>query len=515
MMNTFITRHRPKIIGVLRGFDRLIFRGYLRPLCHLGGMLGFLWHNRVLLKDFAHFAQETTARLKEASLAEAEALGRPVIYLESNRMSKEQAARNVFDQSPVERGLICIFKIVEPCTTYEIHRSREKQRLELRGHRGKCMHFYHYYLDPDFGFMNARIQTWFPFAIQIWVNGRSWLKTQLDRADIPYLQAGNCFPWLLDVVQAQRILDRLLKRAWPRTLDGFARQLNPAHPDIFRTVPMRYYWSIHQSEWATDVMFEDEKALATIYPALVRHAITSMASEDVMRFLGRKPHPLYQGEVVSDYKDRPEGIRVKHRVGQNSVKIYDKERTILRVETTLNDPSDFKVFREKQDENDGELSWLPLRKGVADIHRRAHVSDASNDRYLDALACVEDKTPLRNIFRDVQKRTTLNGQPIRALRVWDPDEVRLLAAVGSGEFVINGLRNRDLVSKLYPMFVNENDRRKRAAHITRRLRILRAHGIVQKVRATNRYMVTDKGRTLISAVTTSLEADINSLLKAA
>jgi hypothetical protein len=514
-MTSFVSRHASKIIGVLRGFDRLVFRGTLRHLCHADGMKGFLWHKRVLLKDFKPFALQVTEALKAASLHQAETLGRPIRYLESSQTSKEDLARKILEEHPVESGLICVLKVVEPCYTFEVHRSREKKRLELRHKRGKCMHLYHYCLDPDFGFMNARIQTWFPFSIQICVNGRSWLRQQLDRAGMHYLQEGNCFPWIQSIPRAQRLLDRLVNRAWPRTLQRFLALVNPVHRRIVSPLSMPYYWTVHQSEWATDVMFEDEEALAAIYPSLVRHAITSFSCRDVLRFLGRKLHPLFQGEATSDYKDRPEGIRVKHRVKRNSVKMYDKERTILRVETTLNDPADFKVFRSKQGDDNGTLAWRNMRKGVADIHRRAQVSSAANDRYLEALATVQDKTPLQDIIKDVQRRANLKNQSVRALRIWDADEARLLRAVGAGEFVANGFRNRDIVQRLFPNTKNQDLRKKRGAHITRKLRILRAHGVIQKQRGTYRYVVTNKGQRLIAAVSASLEANINALLEAA
>jgi hypothetical protein len=265
--------------------------------------------------------------------------------------------------------------------------------------------------------MSARIQTWFPFAVQVCINGRHWLANQLDRAGIKYWREDNCFPWIRNMKQAQRLMDRFLNIAWPRRLDRFAKALNPAHPKLFGPHPLQYYWSVYQSEWATDVMFEDDKALAEIYPALTRYAISALSSPDVMRFLGRKVPALCRGEVVSDYKDRSEGVRVKHRVGGNSVKAYDKEGSILRVETTMNDPSDFKVFRQKEGDENGPHAWRPLRKGVADLHRRAQVSDTSNNRYLDALAAVDNETSLQELFHTVGKRTTFTGRPVRALRL--------------------------------------------------------------------------------------------------
>ena len=109
-------------------------------------------------------------------------------------------------------------------------------------------------------------------------------------------------------------------------------------------------------------MFKSPSALAEIYPALVQHGMSTFSSGDVMRFLGRKVHNSFQGEIVSDFKDRPEGVRIKHRAGKNSVKLYDKQGNVLRAETTINDPQDFKVFRPKEGEPDGPSEWRPLRR---------------------------------------------------------------------------------------------------------------------------------------------------------
>src|SRR5262249_45423141 len=100
--------------------------------------------------------------------------------------------------------------------------------------------------------------------------------------------------------------------------------------------PLRHYWSADETEWATDLMFRSSKALAELYPGLLRHAMTTFSSSDVMRFLGKEGvprvagvHPTLQGEVVSDLKRRPEGVRIKHRVNSNSIKMYDKQGSVL------------------------------------------------------------------------------------------------------------------------------------------------------------------------------------------
>jgi hypothetical protein len=103
-----------------------------------------------------------------------------------------------------------------------------------------------------------------------------------------------------------------------------------------------------------------------------------------LRFLGRKVpqhggvNGHFLGEVVTDVKERPEGMRIKHRLNRNSIKMYDKQSSVLRVETTINDARDMKVFRSKEGSAQGPKSWRRLRKGIADLHRRAQVSQAAN-----------------------------------------------------------------------------------------------------------------------------------------
>ena len=74
-------------------------------------------------------------------------------------------------------------------------------------------------------------------------------------------------------------------------------------------------------------------------------------------------------ELVSDMKTRPEGVRIKHRLGENSIKMYDKQGSVLRVETTINDAAGFKSFRTPEGKPNAEPAWHTMRKGIADLHR--------------------------------------------------------------------------------------------------------------------------------------------------
>jgi hypothetical protein len=230
----------------------------------------------------------TSDRLQQVSEEAVRRQGRPVRYLESSHIDKEAYARAIARKDGITEGLIAMLTCVEPCMTFGMATNPKTHQLELRAKRGKCLHLYHYVIDPTFGFMHARIQTWFPFQVQVCLNGREWLARQMDTAGLRYLRRDNGFLWLEDAGRAQALMDRQLRVAWQSRLDRIAGQLNPDHAAMFQRFPQAYYWSTYQSEWASDILFRDSASLGRLYPRLVQHGITTFGSADVLRFLGRK-----------------------------------------------------------------------------------------------------------------------------------------------------------------------------------------------------------------------------------
>ena len=515
-MSPFIQRHQDNVTGVLSGFDRLVLRGTLRTLSYTAGMMNFLYGVGVLLKDFGGYVERTTKHLRAACYERARQLDRPVIYLPSSQPSKEALAQQIATRDAVSDGLICLLSCVEPCLSYEIRRDREQQQLVLEPRQRKCLHLYHYWIDPVFGFMSARLQTWFPFAIQICLNGREWLARQLDSAGVPYERLDNCIVQVADWQQAQRLLEQQVEFAWPAALGDIAKRIHPTFAEVFGDYPVEYYWTVYQSEWATDVVFRSRRALAEFYPRLVSAGISTFASADVMRFLGKKLHGNFAGEVISDYCRRREGIRVKHRMAANSIKMYDKHGVSLRVETTLNDPSPFKIMRAAEGNPDGAKSRRPMRRGISDLASRAQCSQESNERYLEGLASLDGHHPLQHLIDPVCRSTQWQGRRHRGLRPWSPEDRLLLQTISAGEFAIHGLRNRDLLAALVPDALGvAAERIRAAARVTRKLRLLRAHGIIRKVESSHRYLLTENGRAVVTATLQYQTVTMDQLQRAA
>jgi len=473
---------------------------------------------RVLIKDFSSLAQDLTGRIKAAASAAAEKAGRPFQYLPSSQISKEQLARQIIQRDQVKSGLVAVFSALENCLSYSVRGDRQSKEIHMVLEPRKCLHLYHYFLDPELGLCHVRVQTWFPFTLDICLNGRERLARQMDAAGLAYRQKDNCFVWVSEPARAQALLEEQLQTDWRRVLWRLLNAAHPLHAEICRPISQSYYWTASASEFATDILFRDAKSLAELYPRLVHHGMRTFASPDVMRFLGRyvpastgQVYGQFQGEIISDVKHRPEGVRIKHSVNGNSVKMYDKEGSVLRVETTINRTEEFKVYRTKEGDPQGEKSWRDLPRSVSQLGRRAEVSAACNRRYLEAMASVSQKTPVGALSARYCQGLVRDGRRYRALNPWGREDAALLEAISRGEFTINGLRNRDLRRLLWAKPSSPKEEKRRAGAVTRKLRLLRAHGLVRKVSGTHRYVVTEEGRKVITALLSARGADVEQL----
>lgn len=460
-------------------------------------------------KDFKSFATTLTAGVRQAAVDLARRHLRPMLYLNSSRTRKEDEARKIPQRDKIELGLIAVFSCVEPWCTWFLRGNRVTRKLELRLQWGKCLHRYFYWMHEPLGFLHLRLQTWFPFLIQICLNRREWLARQMDQTELRYQGEDNCFPWIDDVSRAQALMDQQHRTNWPVLLRPLLKKCHPWHAEISRPIERDDYWTAAETEYATDVMFGDRAALARIYPALVHHAVMTFGSEQVLRFMHRSGQ-VGRHEVQSDRRRWPDGVRVRHGVNRNSLKCYDKG-SVLRVEATINEPRDFRSFRAAEKSPGGPKRWRELCRSVSDFHGRSEVSRKATERYLTALAAVHVQTPLAEQAAQVCRPVRRDGHRYRALNPLGEGDAELMTIVNRAEFSLNGLRNRDLRSDLYPATQDKQKQHRQMAAVGRRLRLLRAHGLIAKVPKTHRYIVTEKGRNIITALLAARNASTEKL----
>lgn len=489
-----INQFSEKIKGVLSTFDRLVFKGTLRCFYRKNTLDYFLFEKKILKKNFSTFARSYTQEIVKHGINLARKSSRPYIYLESYKESKEEKAKQIMISENIEEGLICVLSCVESCSAFGTKKNEKTGHQDVVPKLRKCLHLYFYYVDPQFGFMYVRLQTWFPFQIQLYINGREYLARQLDEAGISYKRYDNSFLHISDVEKAQEIADKLLEKKWILILDAFANKVNPVLNDIKRIITRGgYFWSLWQCEYATDIMFKSREELETVYPDFVQQATLSFSCEDVMTFLGRKLYNNFKGEVVSDMKRRPQGIRVKHRMKTNVIKMYDK-LSVLRIETVINAPYEFKVYREVTRKGETKMAWAPMGKCVSNIYRYAKVSEASNIRYWNALSSVKESSSMRKELEAICNPVEKKGKRFSGFNAISEECCRIFLAVLDGGNFINGFTNKKLRAKLYSEAESNPIEKKRAVgRTTRLLAKLRAHALIAKIPHSFRYKITKKG----------------------
>lgn len=507
-MQLFLQRLALLVSGVLQGFDRLVFKGKLTQLYFPHGMHTLLARNQVQRSEFKNYAAGVTTKLLAASLVPQAKEAQRFRYLNSSTVSKEKTAREFAAQHQVKEGLVCVLQCVEPCWTFT-SRQNAQGYWEIRGGPGKCSYLYHYYLHPKFGWLYVRLQTWFPFEIQVGINGREWLAQQLDREGMKYQRSENKFLWVADWQRAQQLLDQQLQTDWVRELNALQQQVHPLHPRHLGPLRLAYNWTVFQSEWACDVAFHSEEVLQPYFDRWLRQAFLSYGTVDVLRFLGRSERITKQGpgQVETSFYDRFEGKRIKHWLDKNSLKLYG-HYNVLRSEMTINNPDKIKVFRRSQNDPKWPPMWRPLRRTVLDLGHRAEVGQKANARYLDALVGLAETRSIKELAEPLTRRVPepkgKSAKPARQVRGLNPlgaEDAALLGAISDPKWMIQGLRNRDVAAALYPEAAKDTtERRRRSAHVTHLLRLLRAHGLLEKIAGTHRYQISPEARTKIHAL---------------
>lgn len=496
----FLTQFQSHVSSVLSCFDRVIFKGYL-PFHNEAALNS--WVDSGLHMRRTEFVKQLEQRSEELVVhakACAQAAGRPYEYRQG-QFDKAEFIQQIVQRDKVTSGLVAVLCVQEVCRTVKLAFGEQRPRLVFAKRPQRVL--YYYCLDPDFGLIYIRLETWFPYTIQVYVNGHDWLARQMTQRGLGFVQEDNCFTQLDDPQQAQELADRFAQLHWIKQLSKWARQVNPHITKGGWLSGQEYYWITEQAEFASDLLFQSRQQLADLYPRLVDHAVVNFSAKDILTFLGRKLHGNFQGEVQTHcQKPRVPGVRVKHRMKGNWIKMYDKRGLILRVETVINSPREFKVRRTRIRNGKPTKVWCPMNKGVTNLASYQSVCRAANDRYLNALSVVADPTPAYRRVSHLTESKTHQGRRYAGFNPARSCEVKLFQAVLSGDHTVRGFRNADIRQQLYSESADAQAaaRRRHANAVSRLLKRLHVRGLIAKIPRTRRWRTTALGESLLGAI---------------
>jgi hypothetical protein len=497
-LSRFVAKFTGLIVAVLSCFDRVIFKGHL-PISNGPALEGFVDHVLKIRRcDFMAFAEQQSETLVDRARRAAEEAGVEYRFLKGSPRKDQLVDAILRQRSDLVEGLIAVFCCMECCPSFKLVYGQGRPRLVDARRQQRVLYFYS--LDPQLGLIYIRLTTWFPFTIQVYVNGHSWLAREMLARRLGFDLQDNAFTALDDPEAAQELADSFAELKWAKILDRLARRVNPLMFERwFRG--LGYYWVVDQAEYATDLIFTGREALAGLYPRLLDHAAVNFSANDILGFLGRRFHPRFDGEVLTDcQKGRSPGARIKHRVKNNWLKMYDKFGRVLRIETVINDPREFRVRRLRTRDGRREMVWCPMNKGVINLYRYREVALASNRRYLDALAVVDDPAPAYRQVGELTEPVVVSGRVHAGFNPASPADVRSFQAVLAGENLLHGFRNADIRAALYGATEEVGDRRRQSHAVGRLLKRLHVRGLIVKVPHSHRWHVSKRGHQVLGAV---------------
>jgi hypothetical protein len=479
-------RHADQIAGVLSCYDRILVFGTLPGICFAEGMTSYLYSHKVRIFDYPRFAQPFRDELRENAERLAKENEVEIEHIRKRNVRKEDLVEAVLAKRGRHPGLVAIFSAMEPCASYQPWHNKQTGKTYLKPDDGKCLHYYFYFIDEELGLTHVRVPTWLPCRLQIYFNGHSWLAAQLRKRHIHYELRDNAFVEISNWSEAQRLADDWRIQRIHQKLDEFAQRFCP----IFGHFGLQYHWSIDQCEYATDIVFRRQADLAAIYENLTRTAIHSVKPDNIATFLGKKLHGNYQDEVGNRFNIRIEGTRIKHTMGPVSIKLYDKFGLILRIETTVNDVSFFKHYREVE-HRDGskEMKYAAMQKTIYSLPALRELLLAANRRYLEFLSALEDNTAGTAKLNKISRKAEDAGRSYRGFNFFDDQDQKLFESLARGEFSISGFQSKNLRQQLQD---------KTNGQISRLLKRLRIHGLIKKIGKTYKYYLTAFGKQVIT-----------------
>ncbi len=438
-------RYADRIAGILSCYDRIIIQGTVPKWCYASGMTEYFYRHKIRIFDYPQWAQPLREGIRENGESLAAENGIEIEFIRSKKkFRQEDRVKEIVAQRGAHPGLVCILSAMEPCSSYKPWHDKKTHKTYLKSDDGKCLHYYFYFIDEELGLCSARVPTWCPFRLQFYCNGHSYLARQMDKRKIEYRILDNAFGWIADFERAQKLADEFRVQMLHRKLDEFAD----------------------------------------------RYCIYTVKPENIATFLGRKLNGNYQDEMGNRFNTRIEGTRIKHTMGPVSIKMYDKFRLILRIETTVVNVSFFKHYREVEHKGGTRsMAWAEMKKTIYSLAPLRELLLAANRRYLEFISTIEDDKAGTDKLNKVSQPVAENDRSYRGFNFFDPHDEELFRSLGSGEFNISGFQNKDLRRRI---------QEKTSGQISRLVKRLRVHGLIKKVGHTYKYYVTTLGKQVIT-----------------
>lgn len=479
--------HKADILGQIACYDRVVINGVNGPWGYDKGMTSFFYSMKYKIFDFHKIFSPITDQITANAESIAKENGIKIEFIrKASAFRKDDRIDKILAERGRQEGMVHIFSALELCRTYDPWHNKETGSTYFKFAQTKRLVYYFYFIDKLLGLCFFRVPTVAPFQVMFYFNGHSLLETKLAKAGIPYQKVDNAFVSIGDFEEAQKLSCNIKIEDIHSALDAFQKRYCPL-PEEWEP---KFNWTIYQAEYSLDIIFKDAAGLKPLYDNIIKTAMHTVTPDNISSFLGKRFSVLFEGEVGSKYNQRILGTRIKHQMGETSVKVYDKFGSVLRIEVTSNDISKMKVFREVLKKDGTRVKqWAGATKSIYSLFILTATFRAIVNRYLDYVSSFDDPSDGLKKLDKATETTEVNGRKYKGFNFFSKEEQKILLTVASGEFSIKGMTNKLLRHALS----------KTSGQVSRLLQRLRYHGLLKKPSRANKYYLTPAGRQIITA----------------
>ena len=481
-------KYADQISAVLTCYDRIVIQGVVPNWCCSESITHYFYSNDIRIFDFANFSQPLTQKIRDNAEQIARDNGIEIEFIRKVKaFRKDDRIAEIIRSSGKTEGLIHIFSAMEQCNTFKPWHDKTTGKTFLKPDGSKCLHYYFYFIDKELGLCYLRVPTWCPFRLQFYMNGHNLLTNKMKKKGISFETLDNSFSYLSDQEMAQKLSDRINPEDLHKALDAFAKRYCP----VVSELNMSYAWTIMQIECATDIIFKSPAFLQPVYDEIIKTAIFSVKPDNIATFLGQRITYNCKKEVGTNYNQRFLGTRIKHHMGDVSIKMYDKHGIVLRIESTCNNISSFRVVR-KVDHRDGTSTEqkAPMKKTIYSLYQLFTIMKAANYRYLEFISTFDDHSNGDRHLTEVTRSISDNNRSFRGINFFDERDLAVLEIIGRGEFMTFGMRNSDIRGYIEGVS---------SSAMSRIFKRLRLHGLVERQNHSYKYFPTELGKAVITA----------------
>jgi hypothetical protein len=459
-------------------FDRCIFRGYLHNLFPIGGVVNYYRSINInslnkdtlkiptneLVSHIEKYANQNNIPIEwwNSVSWKYKTDGGKSAYVESKYLN---------DYKGFENKIFTIIATMEK--TYTIENSKRQSSKTLYRVQKQVKFYYIYFYDSVLGGLcYLKICTYVPFEMEFYCNGHHYIAHNLCREGVSYKMEGNCFtdcekPERLQELGKQITGAVVLERCeyWKQQFFKFNKGSYSKENPKFQ-----HQWYSSQIEISTNLIFKDKTFGRDFFNKMILLFSVLQLADVLTKVFSARPRN-YQSKTTQRRYDL--NAVIKHWFRGNSIKMYNKTGTLIRIETTINHPA--------------KMGGKRLKKGIMFLQSLFWRGMECNERYLQYCNQINLNTvSSEQLDNFKQTITKSNGKNVAAPDLRKDRQLELLCVLILPKFIIAPFRLKEVKRYLSGYFTKSNQ-------IRYEIEKLLVRGLVEKMQTSNYYQVTEDG----------------------